>query len=298
MTENEGLEHIVPALIFCSAYNVMLHVADGYDCLMPAISPPNPIVTLWAWFSYQSSRFAPWTLVLASLGALCGGAMLSSSDLTLGVRVLGIGVGLVTALPSAGNLYWDSKNEDAEDVTAARERVMDESIPPLLEDICSLAASPKKTRQAALKQASNTVVKDLLVAYSGVQGVRAVVYMISDDTKRMTPLAKAGRSQRPGDFVRGSVRGDKAFETLSIADNFLFEPNIAQASDQWAGSGSGYVTFISAPIRVGRTGYGLLTLDAPKVGDLDARDGSTVSLLAATLSIYFSEANRTARNGG
>lgn len=265
---------------------------------MPNISPPNPLVTSWAWFSFQCSRFAPWALAVTTIGGLTGGALFSSGDLPWTVRILGLAGGIVATLPSAGNLYWDSKNEDAEDVTAARERVMDESIPPLLEEICSLTTSSKRAREAAMTQAAKTVVKDLLVAYSGVTGVRAVVYSVSSDAKRMTALATAGRSQRPGPFVRGTTRGDKAFETLNIPENFLFEPNIAEASGRWAGSGNGYVTFISAPIRVGDEGYGLLTLDAPKVGDLDARDGSTVSLLAATLSIYFSEANRTARNGG
>lgn len=258
--------------------------------------PGNPLLASWNWFAYQCSQFAPLTPVITSIGGVVGGAILAAPNAGMQGILWGIGVAGLTALPTAGNVYWDRKNDAAEDVTAARERVMDEAIPPLLEEACRLSTATKADRTRTRKEAALLVTKDLITAYSGVAGVRAVVYEISADAKRMTVLAKSGRSQQPKPFIRGTARGDRAFAVLSMTENFSFEADISSAPDSWGGTGKGYVTYISAPIRVGNSGYGLLTLDAPRVGDLDSRDGSTVSLLAAALSIYFSEANRTARN--
>lgn len=259
-------------------------------------TPVNPITATWNWLAYQSSRFATVSFLITSVGGISSGFILSLYSESGWFIVVGLFVAVVTAIPSAGTVYWERKNEEAEDVGAARERVMDEAIPPLLDKARLLSTTPRMQRQQALDLAAETVTNNLYSAFRSVTGIRAVVYKVSDDGTQMVPIARAGRSQLPQPFVKGTRRGDYAFESLKMAEYFAFIDDIEEAPHTWGGSGKGYSTYISAPIRGKDVGYGMLTLDAPKVGDLDSRDGSTVSLLAATLSLFFHEAQRTSRN--
>ncbi|MFJ2146604.1 GAF domain-containing protein [Glutamicibacter sp. NPDC087831] len=258
--------------------------------------PINPMVASWNWFSYWCSSYPAYSVAVATLSGIGSGYLLSKADQSFWFFIPAAITALLSALPPSATAYWDRKNDLDEDATAARERVMDQAIPPLLEEACQLSTSRSNQRVVALKGAAQIVTKDLIAAYSLVPNVRAAVYQVSDDGKKMTVLARAGRNQKPQPFVRGTTRGDQAFKVLAMTENFEFVADLSEAPSSWEGSGKGYKTYISAPIRVGDSGYGMLTLDAPKVGDLDSRDGSTVSLLAATLSIYFSEATRTTRN--
>lgn len=259
-------------------------------------NPMNPFMATWNWLAFWCNSNPGWSGSIATLsGVLCGSALPHAFDGFWSFSLVVVTAAL-TVLPPVATTYWSRKSDVDEDATAARERVMDEAIPPLLEEACQLSTTRAGERIKALKNASRTVAKDLIVAYALVPNVRAVVYQVSDDGNKMTVLARAGRNQKPQPFVRGTSRGDKAFKVLSMPSNFEFVADLSQAPASWEGSGKGYKTFISAPIRVGEFGFGMLTLDAPNVGDLDSRDGSTVSLLAAALSIYFSEATRSTRN--
>lgn len=259
-------------------------------------APVNPITATWNWVAYQSYRFATIAFLMTSVGGIGSGFILSLYEESGWFIALGILVAIVTAIPSAGIVYWERRNNEAEDVSAARERVMDEAIPPLLDKARLLSTTSRLKRQQALEMAAETVTKDLIVAFSAVPGIRAVVYQVSDDGTCMVPIAKAGRAQEPQPFVRETTRGDYAFDSLEMPEYFAFVDDIRDAPQTWEGSGKGYVTYISAPIRGKNVRYGMLTLDAPKVGDLDSRDGSTVSLLAATLSLFFHEAQRNSKN--
>ena len=68
-------------------------------------------------------------------------------------------------------------------------------------------------------------------------------------------------------------------------------------SPYWAGTGSRYRTFISAPIRSTEHAFGMVTIDAPVPGSLDHQHGSTIALFAAALGILFAEAARGGMSG-
>ena len=56
--------------------------------------------------------------------------------------------------------------------------------------------------------------------------------------------------------------------------------------------GHGYRTFISAAITNGQDAYGMVTVDAPKAGDLVDTDKQIVMLIADLLAIGFAEKER------
>ncbi|OWY79190.1 hypothetical protein B9C99_24025 [Rhodococcus sp. BUPNP1] len=110
----------------------------------------------------------------------------------------------------------------------------------------------------------------------------------------MNCSAARGRDQQPKSFERGSARGDKAFKVLEMAGPYRFAADLDQVGQQeeWEGSGDGYRTFITAPIRSLEKGFGLLTIDAPRAGDLDDRHGQTIALYASALAVAYAEAKR------
>lgn len=267
--------------------------------LWAMITPANPGTATLNWVGYHSSHHPVWAVVISTLGAIFSGFLLSLYQVSFWWVIIGVLVAIITVLPTAGTVHWNEKNKKAEDLSAARERVMDEMIPPLLYKAHALSSTPPRERRQLLESTAELVVKDLITAFAKVGGIRAVVYKVNNDGDQMEPLAFAGRSDQPQPFVRGDDRGNYAFESLSTNKNFLFVANIDSAPRTWYGTGKGYATYISAPIK-GKDGrgdaYGMLTLDAPEIGDLDSRDGSTVSLFAATLSLFFHEADRRRKN--
>ncbi|MEJ1815927.1 GAF domain-containing protein [Clavibacter michiganensis] len=126
-----------------------------------------------------------------------------------------------------------------------------------------------------------------------IDGVRAVVYQIVPDKQRMEVVDWTAKGWRtaPSEFVRGTNRGDKAFEVL-VQGRPLYVEDISKAPDEWAGSGSGYKTFISVPIMSRENAYGLLTVDAPDAGSLRKDDENDLILVAGILAIIFAEKQR------
>lgn len=219
-----------------------------------------------------------------------------------------VGSGIVGSVPWVGGacisvsvltfgslLYWRSASDLLDDTLAARELLLEESLSPILEQLADTPAQRATLRRGTAERLTARACTDLAKAFATVSGVRVCVFNISDDAQRMTCVEKAGRNQRPKNFEVGTVRGDKAFEILNTPLPYLFAANLDDKAAQveWAGSGDGYRTFITAPIRSSNTGFGLLTIDAPTAGDLDDGHGRTVALYAATLAVAYAEAART-----
>ena len=156
-------------------------------------------------------------------------------------------------------------------------------------------ADKGKTARAAdfgilIKQTVSAIAR---VLHADIDGVRAVVYQVSDDESRMDVVDWAAGNHRaaPQAFIRGTDRGDKAFATLRAGES-LFVDDISKAPEQWAGSGDGYNTFITTPIASPTVGYGLLTVDAPETDSLTEDDENDLRLVAAILAVIFAEKRR------
>ncbi|MCV7006756.1 hypothetical protein [Mycobacterium gordonae] len=241
------------------------------------------------WLGYWLDEFKIFALAVSAACLASGGGVLAVA------WVAGLVLIVVGAAIPALQLYWARQGATLDETTAGREKLLEEVLQPLLELGASVALVPAKNdRVAAALNAARQAVRDLTFrAFGTIPGIRTVVYNVSDDQTKMVPLYTAGRPDRPGDFVKGTPRGDKAFQVLCGKDPFVFAPDLDRGSPvEWAGSGVGYKTFITAPIRSQDDGYGLLTIDAPVAGTLDKRHGATLSLFAATLGVLFAEAIR------
>lgn len=140
-----------------------------------------------------------------------------------------------------------------------------------------------------------TLVKQALdgicfMLHGDIDGVRAVVYQVAPDEESMqvVDFSSKGHRMDPQPFVRGNERGDKAFATL-VRGEAIFVDSIALAPDEWAGSGTGYNTFITTPIRSRTEGFGLLTVDAPETDSLTEDDENDLRLIAGILAMIFAE---------
>lgn len=102
---------------------------------------------------------------------------------------------------------------------------------------------------------------------------------------------RAGRRVPPGVFAGA----DHSDELISMVEHkqvkFVDNMDVGQGDGLGQG-GSDYKTFISAPVVAGSTAYGVLTVDAPRPGDLEHRDVDLLSAMAGLVAIAFKNSRR------
>jgi len=206
--------------------------------------------------------------------ALIGLAMCSVSAFLLYMREIGLAGRLESSERQAGRLHV----------------AMKDALQPVAELIAAMPAKNRRERRAELKNVATQAVGALTLLLKDVDRLRAVVYQLDKDG--MSALAYAGRGNTPSPFLRGTDRGDYALQMVEEGRDW-FEPDTATARNPaYAGSRSGYSTYISASIRTDADGFGMVTVDAPHAGDLVATDRQIVLLMADLLAIAFAEADR------
>lgn len=137
---------------------------------------------------------------------------------------------------------WDAERDNSSDIADAQDRMLVEIIAPLLDRATATATQPMMLRESEVQAAAAVVVTRLVSALSNVAGVRAVVFLVSDDEQEIRPVRREGRQQAPGPFMRGTARGDKAFQILrdqQANGRYVFVPDLGVAPQ---GSGSGRAT--------------------------------------------------------
>lgn len=271
--------------------------------------PQNPLTEAVLLLGWWSSRNKEWSVLVTGLLAAVGGYMTDNepqfgpAKFTFHAPWWGLGLLAMAAFMAFSRVYWERKDDSAEVRAEVRDRFFEEDLAPLLSTAATIASIPRRVeRISEAKRAADRTVLILRNAFIDVADVRVVVFRVSDDGQRMTPDHMAGRPQRPGDFVRGTARGDKAFEVLEKhSKRTLVVPDLDKEDvDTWEGTGDGYKTFITAPIRSDTEGYGLLTVDAPEPESLDRAHATSLAMFAAALAVVLAEAARggqTPRNG-
>ena len=184
-----------------------------------------------------------------------------------------------------------SVRRDAEGTEADRLRVaMKDALQPVAELIAEMPDQTKRQRQDQLRNVAIQAVGALILLLKDVERLRAVVYRIDD--AGMSCLAYQGRGNTPNPFLTGTDRGDLALLMVEEGRDH-FQADISTADHEaYRGSGNGYQTYISASIRTGDDGYGMVTVDAPHAGDLVDTDQQIVMVMADLLAIAFAEAER------
>lgn len=170
-----------------------------------------------------------------------------------------------------------------------------------LRPVATLIAQMQTMRRGAgrsqrLDVVATQVVGSMQLLLTDVEGLRTVIYKLSGPD-RLTPIAALGRDEEPArEFVRHPAgEPDPAFEALENNRSQLV-PDIrvekAQGRRQH-GVNHGYLTYISVPIVVGHTGYGMLTLDAPEPDSFTDTDLKLCEFVAELLGIAFVSADPT-----
>jgi len=169
-----------------------------------------------------------------------------------------------------------------------------EAILPSLRSLTHLSDLPSSMRDVQLMRMAAQVLMARATVFAGKEGVRMVIYEVKGSkrgSRSLEPLDFAGRSVSiPTGFEEKEPgRGAKVFKWLSdpSAKTRFVADCEKEADPDWAGTGNGYRTYISVPIQAKNRVLGMLTVDAPKPGDLDETDIPMVEVLAQTLATAF-----------
>lgn len=192
-----------------------------------------------------------------------------------------------------GDRYRAGLREEDNNAAAAQLVALRDALRPIAEAIADIHTLAPRLRQERANGIAQRSADALALIMRTVPGFRSVVYRQSPDENVLSVLARAGRSERePHEFRRGDPRGDAAFSTVEQREPcFVRDVNdheeVGELDGAYSGTRVGYSTFISAPIADGQKTYGMVTVDAPNVGDLLRSDQHLVMLVADLLAIAF-----------
>jgi GAF domain len=161
---------------------------------------------------------------------------------------------------------------------------------PMASTIADMARHPLTEREPYLESVAKVAASALAsVVGTHVSRPRAVVYLLDADVRpSMRSIAHSGRGDRPGPFLAGTVRGDAALDFLD-GHRRAFYGDLSRDDKPvgYDGTMSDYATFVAVPIWTETGVYGMVTLDAPSAGSLDAGDVALTELVAEFMSAAF-----------
>lgn len=199
---------------------------------------------------------------------------------------------VLNGVVQASREWWRRADERASDDEADRLRVaMKDALQPVVELMAAMPYQPRRAREAMLANVATQAVGSLVLLLKRVDRLRAVVYAMDPAGTRMDQLAHHGRGSTPSPFVAGDVRGDRALALVGDGASLFVRDLDREQPGQWEGSGEDYRTFISAAISNGEYAYGMVTVDAPRAGDLGENDEHIVLLVADLLAVAFAVAD-------
>lgn len=198
----------------------------------------------------------------------------------------------VLNLGAAGLIWWIGEvraGSKREAVVAAREETMVDVafiLQPLLHDLGRVAAlrlPERRNERGALQRAVVNAASGL----SGTARLRACYFVLSDDQKSMDCRAYVGRANGPAEgFREGRKSGDRVLAMVKAGGKIFVENTDDSAPPGWVPSNHNYYkTFISVTVGTPGNPIGMLTLDAPKAGDLVQEDVDFLVALGNLLGV-------------
>lgn len=274
-------------------------------------SPVTLEAAVAAWITRWGNRnekIADWAVPLLSAAAgVCYGLV----GPAWGLIFPAIALTLLAAFMQIAETQWSKKKRATVDGLAAEtlQAARDEAnnlfdgavsqhnlLADTFEQVARFAANmPSQTpvpRKATFDKALTQLLDSIKFVYK-VPGLRAVVYELAEDGAQLSPYdyTAVGIRQAPKAFVRGTDRGDKAI-ALVLEGGHMFVDDISSAPEKWAGSGTGYNTFVSAAITSPDIPFGMLTVDAPNTDDITEDIVHDVRLIAGIAAMMFAELRR------
>jgi hypothetical protein len=112
---------------------------------------------------------------------------------------------------------------------------------------------------------------------------RSAFYRLDDDWQGLTREVWGGRASQPrGAFVAGTPDGDAVLDLVRAGD-YVVVDDIAASPMVTPSPGAGYRTVVAVAVTAGSLPLGLLTVDAPRPGDLGPTDVELLRVLANLL---------------
>jgi hypothetical protein len=114
-------------------------------------------------------------------------------------------------------------------------------------------------------------------------GSRSAFYRLDDDWQGLTREVWGGRSMQPrGSFAAGTPDGDAVLDVVRAGD-YVVVDDVRSSPMVTPSPGAGYLTVVAVAVTAGSLPLGLLTIDAPHVGDLGPTDVELARVLANLL---------------
>jgi hypothetical protein len=115
------------------------------------------------------------------------------------------------------------------------------------------------------------------------EGSRSAFYRLDDDWRGLTREVWGGRPAQPrADFTAGTPDGDAVLDLVRSGD-FVIIDHVSSSPMVTPSPGAGYATVAAVAVTAGSWPLGMLTLDAPVVGELDQSDIELMRVLANLL---------------
>ncbi|MGC5077632.1 GAF domain-containing protein [Agrococcus sp. DT81.2] len=207
----------------------------------------------------------------------------------------GVGFAVVGVAATSGlekQRRWQHRERAKESLES--QMLAAETVGPVVKRLLKLMQKPSSDHASQLALVIGTVLEADRRIFEHIESSRMVFYEYEPAKgarkPRLSPVNWSGKSRpaEPKPFTMADARGRSAINWAETADQPKFIADVELESDPgWQGSGNGYRTFISAPVRVGEALKGMITIDAKEPGDLDETDKPTIALLADLLALAY-----------
>ncbi|MDQ3112514.1 MAG: GAF domain-containing protein [Actinomycetota bacterium] len=227
--------------------------------------------------------------VAAAVAAYLFAALAGDADGNRRVALLGLGA-LTAAVVVVVNLAIQRRDRrrirSAEDAAVEAQEALTTTLNGALAPITSylgeMGVAHDHRERAAIGGKLRQAVVDAAVRLTGPAS-RSAFYRLDDATGWLVLDVYGGRSALPRDhFITGDEAGDVLIDLVARGD-LVFIPDVEVDRLVRPTSPGEYATVIGVAVTAGPTPLGLLTVDAPVVGDLTTVDVELVRVLANLL---------------
>ena len=178
-------------------------------------------------------------------------------------------------------------------VEAKQRALLADSSGPIARAAAGLHALTPAKKEEAFKRVVRQAI-DAVLLLNESHGLRAVVYSLTPAADSLFVVDQNSRGKRfeAKPFPVGADKTAVVLAALAAGESRFVE-DCENTPYPRGGKGWQYNTYISIPIASDSTSFGMLSVDAPKSGDLTTQDVNDIELLAGILSIAFAEMTGT-----
>jgi hypothetical protein len=262
--------------------------------------PPEPLwggFVLWIGPHLDRSKWVLAVRVASTAGAAVAVGIAGRVHGVAAAIWVGVGallLALIAFIEIVRESYRSRLRDQDDDAAAAVLVAVRSALRPIVESIANMHSLYKVARHERANNLAQRGAEALaLVMQNGIPGFRSVVYRQDAAATVLSLSGWAGRPERtPGEFRRGDARGDAAFAAIERREPVFVrdvedDDEVVGLEGAYSGTRTAYRTFISAPIADKQGTYGMVTVDAPRPGDLLSSDQHLVMLVADLLAIAF-----------